>query len=93
MPPRFTVTASPAFEVDLEEIGPAGFDWTDTKRGIRWYLERDPHAVGYGTQDTAVRIYLQNRPLGLPGIKVFYLIEGATVTLLRARSFAVQDDV
>lgn len=86
MPP-YTVIFSPAFEADLVQIGPAGYDWTDTKAGVRWYLEHNPLAVGYGTQDTEVRIYVQDRPMGLSGVKVFYLIEVSTVTVLRAREF------
>lgn len=90
--PKFTVIFTQKFSDDLDGIGPDGYDWTDTKRGIQWYLERDPKAVGYSTQDTEVRIYLQDRPLGLSGVKVFYLIEGTKVTLLTAWAYDIQDD-
>lgn len=64
--------------------------WLTLLAGVKWYLSHNPLEVGYATQDTEVRIYLQDRPLGLPGFKVFYLIEGNTVTLLRARPFVVE---
>jgi hypothetical protein len=54
---------------------------------IEWYLTHDPLTVGYATQDAAVRLLVLRRPLGLPGIKVFFAIEGDTVTALRVTSF------
>jgi hypothetical protein len=85
--PAWNVVVSQHFLDALEEIGPPGYDWTAAIAGVRWYLGHDPLAVGHGTQDSQVRIYLQDRPSGLPGFKVFYVIEERTVTLLSARPF------
>jgi hypothetical protein len=74
----------------LNEIGPDGYDWTASLRGVKWYLSHDPWKVGYGTQDTQVRIYLQDRPLDLCGFKVFYVVEETTVTLLSARPYSAE---
>lgn len=83
---RWEVVESDAFKDDLARIGPPGHDWSPSIRGVRWYLERGPLAVGYGTQDIEVRIFMQDTPDGLPDLKIFYLIEPGVVTLLRARA-------
>lgn len=61
-------------------------------RGVRWLLARKPKELGYGTQDTEVRIFLQDHPPPLPGLKIFYVVEGQTVTLIRARAFSVDEE-
>jgi hypothetical protein len=83
---RWTVVETEAFRGDLAAIGPDGHDWSDTIAGVRWYLERGPTTVGEGTQDLEVRIFMQDTPDGLPDLKIFYLVEGSTVTLLRVKA-------
>jgi hypothetical protein len=59
------------FMADLDAIGPEGYDWSAAIAGVKWYLSHNPWEVGYATQDREVRIYLQDRPLGFSGFKVF----------------------
>lgn len=82
---RWRVIESERFKADMAAIGPEGHDWSDAILGVRWYLERGPMAVGHGTQDIAVRIFMQDTPNGLPDLKIFYLVEPGEVILLRAR--------
>lgn len=82
--PRFNVVVSSRFLQRLHEIGPAGYDWADMMAGVKFYLSHAPLEVGYATQDSQVRIILQVRPLGFSGVKVFYVVDGGTVTLLTA---------
>ena len=74
------------FKSALQAIGPEGHDWSDTMVGIRWYLERDPMAVGHGTQDLEVRILMWDTPDGLADLKIFYLVEPGKVTLLSVKA-------
>ncbi len=67
-------------------MGPPGHSWADTLLGVRWYLERGPPTVGYATQDSEVRIFMQDTPDDLPDLKIFYLVEPGGVTLLRAKA-------
>jgi hypothetical protein len=83
---RWTVIQSERFARDLAALGPAGWDWADILSGVWWYLERGPLAVGEGTQDIEVRIFMQDTPDGLPDLKIFYLVEQDTVTLLRVKA-------
>ncbi|HEX8211329.1 MAG TPA: hypothetical protein VF584_14235 [Longimicrobium sp.] len=88
--PKRRVIESAAFLADLEAIGPAGYDWTERREGIRFLLSGGAEKEGRATQDTDVRIYLQDAPdsvAGIPGLKVFYVVEGETVTILRGRGY------
>jgi hypothetical protein len=83
--PMWTVQETERFRRALEEINAAGYDWSDSLKATWWYLERGPMHVGYGTQDSEVRIVIVDGPRGIPSLKVFYLVEAATVTLLSVR--------
>lgn len=82
--PLWVVDETEGFRRALEEVNP-GYDWTDSLEAARWYLERGPLYVGKETQDHEVRILILDAPRGVPGVKVFYVVEGRTVTLLSAR--------
>jgi hypothetical protein len=78
--PQWTVTATDRFNKQLEEIA-QGYDWSDIRKSLEWFLGRAPEQIGHGTQDLNVRvIYLT--PSGLPPIKVFYVVDPGEVTLL-----------
>ncbi|HEV7591032.1 MAG TPA: hypothetical protein VGO40_23180 [Longimicrobium sp.] len=81
----WTVEESENFRLQIEALGPAGYDWSESIRAVRWYLERGPLDVGYPTQDVEVRILIMDTPGGLPGLKVFYIVEPFKVILLSIR--------
>ncbi|HEX8322195.1 hypothetical protein [Longimicrobium sp.] len=82
----WNLVVPPEVADQLAAIGPVGYDWSDIVMSIEWYLTHDPLTVGYATQDAAVRLLVLRRPVGLPGIKVFFAIDGDTVTALRVKS-------
>jgi hypothetical protein len=90
--PQWIVRETEAFKADLENLCPEGGNWDAAMRGVRWLLARKPLELGYATQDSEVRIFLQDHPAPLPGLKFFYVVEGQTVTLIRARAFTVDED-
>lgn len=83
---RWAIVETDRFTQALTSIGPPGHDWTDTRLGIWWYLEREPAQVGFATQDLDVRILMFDTPDGLPDLKIFYEIGPDTVTLLSAKA-------
>lgn len=72
---RWTIVETPRFLENLTKIGPPGYNWADSKLGLRWYLERDPRKVGFATQDLDVRILPFDTPNGIPDINVFFEID------------------
>lgn len=83
----FTVVDDdPAFLDSLRRIEPPGYDWTSKIRTAAFVLRSNPEA-GAATQDDAVRILYFAATPGHPGLKIFYNVEGTTVTLLRGRPF------
>ena len=92
MPPPWRVVESPEYIADLEQIGGPGYDWAERREGVRFLLREGATRLGYGTQDSVVRIYLQDGPAGHPGLKVFYAVEEGEVTLIRARGYQMPAD-
>ena len=82
---RRVVVETPKFLADLSQIGPEGYDWSDSMLGIRWYLERGPERVGDSTQDVEVRILMFDTPDGIPDLKIFFQIGPDTVQLLSVK--------
>lgn len=92
MPPSWRVYESPEYLADLERIGGPEYDWAERREGVRFLLREGATRLGHGTQDSVVRIYLQDGPAGHPGLKVFYAVEGGEVTLIRARGYQMPAD-
>jgi hypothetical protein len=88
----WTVSETEAFKKDLEDLRPEGGDWSAAMKGVRWLLARKPLELGYSTADSEVRIFLQDHPPPLPGLKFFYVVSGSAVTLIRARAFKIDED-
>lgn len=88
MPPRCeVVTDAGSFTNSLAQGPLAGHDWGDRLRTIRDFLESNPTAGEVTHQDRDVYILYFGATPARPGMKVFYKVEGATVTLLLARPF------
>lgn len=86
MPPYDVVVDDAVFARSLT-LGPlAGHDWEQRIAIVRLVLASNPQA-GSVTQDRAVRILYFAATPEHPGMKLFYKVEGTTVTLLLARPF------
>ncbi|SOD03584.1 hypothetical protein SAMN05216486_11517 [bacterium JGI 053] len=81
----WSVEESENFRLQIEALGSAGYDCSESLRAIRWYLARGPLDVGYPTQDVEVRILIMDTPGDLPSLKVFYVVEPDKVILLSVR--------
>ncbi|HEX8674411.1 MAG TPA: hypothetical protein VF710_21105 [Longimicrobium sp.] len=91
MPPFTVIADYPPFLASLRAIEPAGYDWTGKIRTAQFVLRTNPEA-GRPTQDTTMRILTFESTEGHPGLKVFYKIEGTTITLLRGRRFNSEEE-
>lgn len=90
--PLYTIVADyPPFLASLRAMEPAGYDWTGKVQTAVFVLRTNPEA-GRPTQDTTMRILTFESTEGHPGLKVFYKIEGTTITLLRGRGFKSEEE-
>lgn len=91
MPTNTVVADYPPFLASLEQIGPAGYDWSGKIQATIVALRKNAEA-GHATQDTTMRILTFDATAGHPGLKVFYKIEGTTITLLRGRPHQEEEE-